>query len=415
MATTTNDFQIFAKPIGPICNLECHYCYYTKKRYDFQRQVSKMPDALLERYILQHIEASPGDIVRFSWHGGEPTLLGTAYFEKIVEIQRKYTPAGKTVLNGIQTNGTLLDENWCRFLKREKFTVGLSIDGPAELHNIHRVNSGQEPTHDRVMAAYRLLSDQGVPVDILCVVHAQNVASPLSVYTFFKHIGAKAIAFLPLVERNTDGQISNRTVPAESFGTFLCSVFDYWQEHDIGSIFVQIFEEAARTAFNQEHELCIFRQTCGDVPVIEHNGDVFSCDHFVDSSHRLGNILDTSLDALIEHPFQLAFGTAKSTSLPRYCRTCEVLKLCNGACPKDRFIETPEGEYGLNYLCAGYKKFFLHCSNFITQLESLAEAQRSETASYSLTDSDDQERKTGRNDPCPCGSGKKFKKCCMKA
>ncbi len=412
MAATLRDFQIFVKPAGSACNLECHYCYYLKTRGIIPGRLSRMSDALLEGYIKQHIQASPGDIVRFSWHGGEPTLLGTVYFEKIVAIQKQYTPAGKTVLNGIQTNGTMLDENWCRFLKKENFTVGMSIDGPAEFHNIHRVDSRQEPTHNQVLSAYKRLRALDVPVDILCVVHAQNVAHPLKVYTFFKEIGASAIAFLPLVEINPDGQISDRTVPAESFGTFLCTIFDYWLEHDIGKIFVQIFEESAGTAFTQEHELCIFRETCGDVPVIEHNGDVFSCDHFVDSKHKLGNILDRSLQALIEAPFQLAFGNAKKAALPRYCVSCEVLEMCNGACPKDRFITTPEGEKGLNYLCPGYRKFFLHCSGFVTQLKSLARVH--ERSASPLDQNAIHAGKTGRNDPCPCGSGRKYKKCCMK-
>jgi uncharacterized protein len=299
-------------------------------------------------------------------------------------------------------------------LRKEKFTVGLSIDGPAELHNIHRVNSKQEPTHDQVVSAYKRLRDLDIPVDVLCVVHAQNVSYTLQLYTFFREIGATAIVFLPLVERTTDGQVSDRTVPAESFGAFLCTVFDYWQENDIGSIFVQIFEEAARTAFAQEHELCIFRQTCGDVPVIEHNGDVFSCDHFVNNTHRLGNILDSSLDSLTETPFQLAFGNAKKTALPRYCMSCEVLDMCNGACPKDRFITTPHGEKGLNYLCAGYKKFFLHCSGFVDQLRSLARMQEKGSVLQNHNANAVLAGKPGRNDPCPCGSGKKFKKCCMK-
>lgn len=372
MAVASREFQIFAKPIGSTCNLGCHYCYYLKKDDLYPGGGPyRMSDALLEEYIVQHIEASPGAVISFSWHGGEPTMLGLDYFRKIVALQRRYAPPGRSIRNGIQTNGTLLDEDWCNFFATEGFGVGLSLDGPTELHDQHRVNKRQEPTHEQVMRGYRLLTQYRIPYDILCVVHAQNVRYPIQVYRFFKEIGARAIGFLPLVEPGSDVRgVSDRTAPAEAFGNFLCSIFDEWLAQDVGRVNVQIFEEAARTALGEEHGLCIFRKTCGDVPVIEHNGDFFSCDHFVDIDHRLGNILETSLVELLESPSQSAFGQAKA-KLPLYCGNCEVLAMCNGGCPKDRFIKAPDGEERLNYLCAGYKRFFTHCAAFVAELSAL--------------------------------------------
>ena len=263
-----------------------------------------MSDDVLEKYIVQHIEAFPGPTINFSWHGGEPTLLGLDYFQKIVALQRKHLPPNRRILNGMQTNGTLLDEQWCRFLKAENFTVGLSLDGPQALHDQHRVFKDGKPTHEQVMRGYRLLRQHQIPCDLLCVVNAHNVQYPTQVYRFFKQIQAQYITFLPLVEPDPqkEGGVSPRTVPAEAWGDFLCTVFDEWKAEDIERIKVQIFEETARTAFGQEHALCIFRKTCGDIPVIEHNGDFYSCDHFVTEEHRLGNISGESFGRFIGKP-----------------------------------------------------------------------------------------------------------------
>jgi uncharacterized protein len=417
MAKASREFQVFAKPIGAVCNLDCHYCYYLKKKDLYPEGESfRMPDSVLEEYILQHIAASSGPVINFSWHGGEPILLGLDYFRTIVALQRKHQPHNQRITNGIQTNGTLLDEDWCRFLAGEGFSVGLSLDGPQEMHDRHRVTRGQNPTHKEAMRGYRLLRQHRIPCDILCVVHAGNVDHPSEVYRFFKQINARYIGFLPLVEPRGDekGGVSHRTVPAEALGRFLCVIFDEWKSRDIERIKVQIFEEAARTAFGQEHALCIFRETCGDIPVVEHNGDFYSCDHFVDTEHRLGNIRETPLIDLLESQAQKAFGQAKLDALPRSCRTCEVLNMCHGGCPKDRILPTPDGEAKLNYLCAGYKRFFTHCQPFVRELSALWQRQSperrvppAETARTLATP------KAGRNDPCPCGSGRKYKKCCM--
>ena len=356
MVRASREFQVFAKPIGSICNLDCRYCYYLKKEHLYPEGESfRMPDDILEEYIVQHIDASPETAIRFSWHGGEPTVLGLDYFRKIVALQRKHEPPNRRIANGIQTNGTLLDEDWCRFLASEGFAVGLSLDGPQEMHDRHRVTKDQKPTHEQTMRGYRLLQKHGVYTDILCVVNAHNAQFPLQVYRFFKQINAQNITFLPMVEPQPDsGGVKPISVPAEAWGTFLCTIFDEWR--------------AAKTAFNQEHSLCIFRPTCGDIPVVEHNGDFYSCDHFVDAVHHIGNITETPLVELLGSPAQRAFGRAKWETLPSYCRECGVRPMCNGECPKNRFLKTPDGEPGLNYLCAGYKRFFTHCQPFVSEV-----------------------------------------------
>jgi uncharacterized protein len=414
VTTAPREFQVMAKPMGAVCNLDCHYCYYLKKEFLYpEGNAFQMSDEVLERYVVQQIEAAPGPMVNFAWHGGEPTALGLAYFQKIVALQRKHRPEGKKIANGIQTNGTLLSETWCRFFAAERFQVGLSLDGPRELHDGYRVDKGGKPTHKQVLRAFRLLNEHRVHCDVLCVVHDRNVRHPTQVYRFFKDIGVEFLQFLPLVER-VNGGISPCTVPAEAFGAFLCTVFDEWVRNDVGRIAIQIFDEAARPPAGLDHSLCIFRETCGDVPVVEHNGDFFSCDHFVEPEYRVGNIVEKHLGELVESPAQRAFGEAKRDSLPRYCRECEVLAMCNGGCPKDRFIRTPDGEAGLNYLCAGYKRFFIHSRPYLKKMvelweadqpvEKLMEAVRAEDAGASP--------QAGRNDLCPCGSGKKFKRCC---
>ena len=417
MVRASREFQVFAKPAGSICNLDCHYCYYLRKEHLFPKTESfRMPDDILEEYIVQHIEASPGSVINFSWHGGEPTILGLDYFRRIVALQRKHQPPHRRITNGMQTNGTLLDADWCRFLAAEGFAVGLSLDGPQEMHDRYRVTKGQHPTHKQSMRGYELLRRHRIPCNILCVVHAENVQYPTQVYRFFKEINARYVEFLPLVEPQPggDGGVSQRSVPALAWGNFLYAIFDEWMGQDIERVNVQIFEEAARTAFGQEHALCIFRETCGDVPVIEHNGDFFSCDHFVNTEHRLGNIQETPLVDLLECPAQRAFGQAKLDTLPRYCQVCEVRNMCHGGCPKDRILRTPEGEGGLNYLCAGYKRFFTHCQPFVAQLSALWRRQSLEgQMMMAQAEGIQASPRAGRNDPCPCGSGRKYKKCCL--
>ncbi|MBI4873645.1 MAG: anaerobic sulfatase maturase [Acidobacteria bacterium] len=395
MGRVSREFQVFAKPAGAVCNLDCQYCYYLGKRNLYpETGALRMPEDLLEEYIVQHIDASPEPAISFSWHGGEPTVLGVDYFRKVAELQRRHKPAGRSILNGIQTNGVLLDEEWCRFLAAERFSVGLSLDGPAELHDAYRVTRGGQPTHKQALRGFDLLRKHGVATDIVCVVHNLNVWQPLTVYRFFRDIGCQYLGFLPAADQ------APHAPSAEAYGAFLCRIFDEWIERDTARIAVQIFEEASRPLRGLEHSLCVFRETCGQIPVLEHNGDFFPCDHYVDGEHRLGNIRETPLAELLESPAQRAFGDAKRDALPRYCRECEVLAQCNGGCPKYRFIQTPDGEPGLNYLCAGLKSFFLHSR---APLERMLRPRRAETAVPAVA---------GRNDPCPCGSGRKYKKCC---
>ncbi len=368
MRRASRGFQVFVKPAGPLCNMACRYCYYAgKELYARSESAARMTDVLLEDYIVQHIAASPDEVIRFSWHGGEPTILGLDFFRRVTAFQGKHRPVGRLIANGLQTNGLLLDEDWGRFLAAEGFAVGLSLDGPRDMHDRYRLSKDGKPSFDQTMRGYEVLRRHHVPTDILCVVSDVNVSRPPEVYRFFKDIGAPFLTFIPLVERvpGGEGGVSAETVPAAAWGEFLCAVFDEWVAGDIGRVKVQIFEEAARTAFGQEHSLCIFRPECGDIPVVERNGDFYACDHFVDPAHRIGNLRETPLVELLESPAQKAFGQAKRESLPRYCRECESLDMCQGECPKNRFVKTRDGEPGLNYLCGGYSRFFKHCRPFV--------------------------------------------------
>jgi uncharacterized protein len=412
------EFQIFAKPGGAVCNLDCRYCYYLEKQALYPDiRVFRMSEELLEEYIVQLFEVSPGEVIRFSWHGGEPTILGLDYFQRIVEIQRKHAPSEKRVVNGLVTNGTLLDDEWCAFFSGEGFSVGLSLDGPANLHDRFRVSKNAKPTHSLVMRGFELLQTYGVPCDILCVVHEENACEPKQVYRFFKQIGATYVGFLPLVVPPDAGSggAGEHTVPAEEYGTFLTTIFDEWIRNDIGRILIQNFDEAARPVRCLEHSLCIFRETCGDIPALEHNGDLYSCDHFVEADYLLGNIGEKRLLDMLYNKKHREFGDLKRDSLPRFCLECDVLAMCNGGCPKDRFVRAPTGEHGLNYLCTGFKKFFSHCRPMFEKLVPLWRTGASQDQLMVAARGDNMvdASRVGRNDPCPCGSGKKYKRCCM--
>jgi uncharacterized protein len=285
-------------------------------------------------------------------------------------MQRRLIPADRTICNGIQTNGTLLDEEWGRFLAEEAFYVGISLDGPQEMHDSFRRSRDRRSSFEKTMRGLSLLKRFGVPHEILCVVSSANAGHPLAVYRYFKTLGVPFITFLPLVEP-PDSIYQERSVTAERWGDFLCAIFDEWKREDIGSVKVQIFEEAVRPAFGQDHTLCLFKKECGRVPVIECNGDIYSCDHYVEEEHRLGNIHKGRLGALLESPRQKAFGRKKWESLPGCCLECEVLESCYGGCPKNRFIQSPDGEPGLNALCEGYKQFFTHIRSFVEQVSAL--------------------------------------------
>jgi len=409
MSVKNREFQIFVKPVGATCNLNCRYCYYLEKIKLFSNNSNvSMDKNLLEEYINQHINASTSKTIMFSWHGGEPLLAGLDFYKHAVAVQKNKCPSGSQIINGIQTNGTLLDENWCRFFAQENFYVGLSIDGPKDLHNIYRYKKDGSEVFDKLSSALAMLNKYNINTEILCVVHNENVKFPLKVYNFFKRSGATQMTFLPLVIRNINKEsgVDECSVPSEAFGDFMICIFDEWLKRDIGKVKIQLFEEATRKAFNIEHTLCIFKKECGGVPVIEHNGDFYSCDHYVDENHLIGNIKNSSIEELIDSEKQKAFGRNKFESLPLYCISCEVMEMCNGECPKNRFITTPDGEAGLNYLCVGYKKFFTHCLPFINAVSKAWQMKNSPNLKSSTPSPQ-------RNETCPCGSGKKYKHCCM--
>lgn len=367
------EFQVFAKPVGSLCNLRCSYCYYLGKKGLYpDTDHFRMDDDILEKYIIQHIEASTEAVIAFSWHGGEPLLAGIEFYKKVLTLQSAHKPAEKVVLNGIQTNGTLINDEWSRFFADNGFLIGISIDGPAELHDVFRRTKVGGATAHKVISGIQLLKKHGIIPELLCVVNSENVRHPLIIYNFCKQLGTKYITFLPLVghDPSSASGVSKNSVPSEEFGNFLSAIFDEWVAKDIGEIKIQIIEEAARTAFDQDHTLCIFKESCGGVPVVEHNGDFYSCDHYVDKTHLLGNIRDHSLAYFLDSEIQKEFGMVKSVSLPDFCIACEVRSMCNGECPKNRFILTPDGEPGLNYLCKRYKYFFNHIRPFV---EAVAE------------------------------------------
>ncbi|MGF1678454.1 MAG: anaerobic sulfatase-maturation protein [Candidatus Methylacidiphilales bacterium] len=389
-------FHIMTKPIGPLCNLDCKYCFYLEKEKLFpSNEDFKMRDDVLETYIRNYIRSQNTPEVSFAWQGGEPTLLGLEYFKRIVQLQNRHRGA-KTIHNALQTNGTLLDDDWCAFLTKNRFLVGLSIDGPSALHDAYRVDKKQRPTFDRVMHGLSLLKKHGTEFNTLTVVNAVNVKQPLEVYRFLKEIGSGFIQFIPLVERVADdaarsihldlaapsgtglatSPVTSWSVPAESYGEFLCSIFDEWVRHDVGHVFVQLFDVTLGNWIGAGSGLCVFSETCGSALAMEHNGDVYSCDHYVYPEYRLGNLMNQSLGSMANSDQQLKFGLDKKDSLPRYCRECEVRFACHGECPKHRFIRTPDGEPGLNYLCAAYKTFFNHVTTPMNLMTGLLRQQR---------------------------------------
>ncbi len=361
----SGDFLVMAKPAGARCNLGCAYCYYLPKAGLFpQAPAPRMDEALLETFIRQRLEASPGPATHFEWHGGEPTLLGLDYFRRIVQLQKAHGPAGRTVSNGLQTNGTLLDADWARFLAAEGFSVGLSLDGPAGAHDRFRTARDGRPTQAQVAAAFHLLQRHRVHADLLCVLHAGNAGAPLETYGYFRDLGATHVQFLPLVQPAGGREAAD----PEALGRFLCAVFDAWIRQDLGRIAIQVFDEAFRAAAGLPHALCIFRETCGDVLVLEHEGSVYACDHYVDPDHRLGRLQEEPLARLARLPAQAAFGQRKRDALPSRCRACGVLAFCNGGCPKDRLDAETTGEPGVNRLCPAYRRFFRHARPALTRL-----------------------------------------------
>lgn len=416
-------FHVMLKPRGAICNLDCKYCYFLSKEMMYPGSRFRMADELLESYTQQYIAAQRVPEVTFAWQGGEPTLMGLDFFKRAVALQQQYRKPGMRIHNAFQTNGVLLDEDWCRFFHQHNFLIGLSVDGPKQLHDAYRVDKGGKPTFDRVMAGLALLKKHRVEFNILTTVHAANAEHGVEVYRCLRdEIGTQFMQFIPIVERaNETGfqegdQVTERSLTGEQYGRFLINIFDEWVRRDVGRVFVQIFDVALAAWAGERPGLCIFEETCGLALAMEHNGDLFACDHFVEPNYRLGNIQAIPLIDLVASAEQRQFGLDKRDKLPRYCRECEVRFVCNGGCPKDRFIQTPDGEAGLNYLCTGYRAFFNHIDR---PMRIMANELRAGRAPANIVQILAQEERAlqqrfatvGRNDSCPCGSGRKFKAC----
>lgn len=357
-------FHLMAKPCGPQCNLACGYCFYLPKKALYPHSRFRMPDTILEAYIQQTIEGHLVPEVTFAWQGGEPTLLGLTFFKKALELQKKYCKPGMVIRNTLQTNGILLDQTWCRFLRQNNFLVGISIDGPGELHDTLRKDNSGKGTFDRVMKGLSLLKKHGVEYNILCTVNSANGEYPLEVYRFFRdEIGARFIQFIPVVAHDEKtGEVTAWSVRPAQYGRFLNGVFDEWVRHDVANVYIQHFDTALANWYGEPHGICVFSPACGQAMVIEHTGDIYSCDHFVDRDHLLGNIMTNPVAELVNSPRQRQFGRDKQDGLPGFCRKCRFLFACRGECPKNRFIRTPDDEPGLNYLCEGYQLFFDHIS-----------------------------------------------------
>ena len=420
---TVPAFHVMLKPRGAICNLDCSYCYYLAKELLYPGSRFRMASDLLEDYTRQYIEAQRVPEVTFAWQGGEPTLMGLDFFRLAMQFQQKYQRPGMHIQNTLQTNGTILDDEWCSFFREHHFLIGLSLDGPRAMHDAYRVDKGGKPTFDRVMEGVAMLKKHGVEFNILTTLHAANVDHPSEVYHFLRdEVGTQYMQFIPIVEPEKETHlqgedaVTNRSVTARQYGDFLIAIFDEWVRRDVGRVYVQIFEVALAAWVGAPKGLCIFEETCGAALAMEHNGDVYSCDHFVEQTYKLGNLKQRPLLAMVNSQQQYRFGQAKRDTLPRYCRECPVLFVCNGGCPKDRILSTPDGEPGLNYLREGYKAFFTHIDRPMRRMAEELQAERSPANIMYFLAQEEQElqrrfAQAGRNDPCPCGSGHKFKKC----
>jgi uncharacterized protein len=413
-------FHLLAKPTGAICNLDCAYCFFLDKEVFYPGSKFRMSEPVLEQYIRQLIESHQTDSVNIAWQGGEPTLMGLDFYRRTMQIVEKYRRPGMTFLHTMQTNGTLLDDEWAAFFAEHNFLLGISIDGPRPLHDIYRVDKGGKPTFDKVMRGLRLLQKHNVDYNVLTTVNRINSDYPLEAYRFLRdEVGTTWMQFIPVVERiNAAGltlyqegtAVSDRSVQPEQFGRFLSVIFDEWVRRDVGTIYVQTFEAALSNWLDLPNSgMCVFNATCGTGLAIEHNGDLYSCDHFVEPNYLLGNIRETHMIELVASPQQIQFGSNKRDSLPRYCRECDVRFACHGECPKNRFIQTPEGEPGLNYLCAGFKEFFHHVDFPMKLMAGLIRRNREAREVMQILDR--AFTGVGRNDPCPCGNGRKFKQC----
>lgn len=381
--TNFRAFHVMVKGSGAQCNLDCKYCYYLSKEKLYPGSSFRMSDEILEYFTKQYILAQKGPEITFSWQGGEPTLLGLDFYQRAVEYQKKYQKPGMNILNSFQTNGLLLNKAWAEFLREHNFLVGVSLDGPQTMHDAYRVDKGGAPTQERVLQSIAMLKEHGVEFNILCCVHKANGSHPLEVYRYLRDVvGAQFIQFIPIVERDNNSgyqegyKVTRRSVTGKKYGDFLIKVFDEWIQTDVGKVFVQIFDVALAVWCGNNAGLCIFEKTCGKALALEHNGDLYSCDHYVEPGYFLGNITQENLIGLVGSEKQVSFGQAKLDTLPQYCLDCEVQFICNGGCPKNRIRKTPDGEPGLNYLCEGYKAFFSHIDRSMRVMSQLIRQNR---------------------------------------
>jgi uncharacterized protein len=433
VANAPSAFHLLAKPTGAVCNLDCSYCFFLSKEMLYPGSRFRMAEDLLELYVRQLIEAhASSPVVMVAWQGGEPTLMGVEFFRRSVELAEQFLQPGQGIEYTIQTNATLLDDEWASFFKEHDFLVGVSIDGPRELHDAYRVNKGGKGSFDQVMHGLGFLRDAGVEWNALTTIHAANGDSGREVYRFLRdECDARFMQFIPIIERvaeaTEDGsvpwtswrdrplyvqegdRVTGRSVTAEQYGRFLIDVFEEWVRRDVGEVYVQMFDVALANWVGEPPSLCIHSETCGLALALEHTGDLYSCDHFVEPAFKLGNIRETHMLELVASDRQRQFGLDKREKLPRYCLECDVRFACHGGCPKDRFIETPDGDPGLNYLCAGFKDFFHHVDE---PMRFMAEQLRRGLAPSAIVGRyAAQDARRGRNDPCTCGSGRKWKHC----
>lgn len=364
----SRDIAVIAKPVGSRCNMNCAYCYYLEKgQYSTSKKQTRMSFALLEKLIKQTIEANEGPVVSFVWHGGEPTLAGLDFYKQVVALEKKYLPKGWQVWNNLQTNGLIINDEWCRFLRENRFDVGLSIDGDKLTHDKNRRDKGGNPTYDRIYRAAQKLKSYGIMPDLLCTVNAETVKTPIEVYRALRQLDTGWVQFIPVVVRDDEGNIDDISVTTEGYGDFLCAVFDEWIHNDLGRLDIQLFAETAKVWAGGKAGVCHMAETCGQVLVCEEDGSIYACDHFVDNEHRLGNLMANNLAKLAHSDGQIAFGNAKKDTLTDECKACPYLKACNGGCPKDRF-----GENGQYYLCKGLKKYFAHADDMLHKVMELS-------------------------------------------
>jgi uncharacterized protein len=432
-ATAPQAFHLLAKPTGAVCNLDCEYCFFLSKEMLYPGSKFRMADDLLEQYVRQLIEAhAQSPLVTIAWQGGEPTLMGLDFFRRSVELTAQYLQPGQRAEHTIQTNGTLIDDEWAAFFRDNGVLVGISIDGPREIHDAYRVNKGGKGSFDDVIRGLGCLREAGVEWNALTTIHAANAGRGREVYRFLRdECGATFVQLIPIIERVAetaeDGsvpwtswrdrplyvqqgdRVTGRSITGEQYGRFLIDVFEEWVRNDVASVYVQMFDVALANWHGEPPSLCIHSETCGLALALEHTGDLYSCDHFVEPAYRLGNIRETPMLKLVASQQQFSFGQDKRDTLPQYCLDCDVRFVCHGGCPKDRFISTPDGEPGLNYLCAGYKDFFHHVDGPMRFMSDRLRHGEAPSAIMQVYATEDARR--GRNDPCTCGSGRKWKQC----